>query len=93
MSDETIDLPVDTNLNIEGKDNRPLCPICQEYLEPAERGYEYIKLNMDTRWFWCDTCEGHLGYHRMKKKWKVDPYDLNDSPAFRQFFALDEQPK
>lgn len=89
---EKIELPEDHTLNIEGKDNRPLCPVCQEYLENAGNDYEYKRLNPDTRWFWCGSCEGHLGYHRMKKRWKVDPYDLNESPAFREFFGItDEQ--
>jgi hypothetical protein len=88
MIDE-IDSPLVDGLNAEGLENKPVCPVCQSYLENAEDGYDYKRLNADTRWFWCDTCEGHLGYHRMKKRWKVDPYDLQESAAFRAFFGVD----
>lgn len=89
MSDEKVESPLVDNLNVEGLENKPVCPVCQNYLEDADNDYEYKRLNPDTRWFWCANCDGHLGYHRMKKKWKVDPYDLNDSPAFRQFFGVE----
>lgn len=87
---DLIDLPEDNTLNIEGKENRALCPVCQEHLDPAGNDYEYSRLNPDTRWFWCPECEGHLGYHRMKKRWRVDPYDLNSSPALREYFGIEE---
>jgi len=89
MSKDVIETSATENLNAEGFENRPVCPVCQSYLEPAESGYKYSKLNPDTRWFWCETCQGHLGYHRMKSKWKVDPEDLRDSAAFREFFQVD----
>jgi len=89
MSDEKIVSPAVDELNAEGLENKPVCPVCQSYLENPEAGYDYKRLNPDTRWFWCDSCEGHLGYHRMKKRWKVDPYDLQESAAFRAFFGVD----
>lgn len=88
MVEEKVNLPDNTSLNAEGKENKPLCPVCQGYLDDAARDYEYRRMNPDTRWFWCPTCVGHLGYHRMKKRWRVDPYDLTDSPAFSQFFGV-----
>lgn len=91
MVKDEIVLPDDHELNLEGKENRPMCPVCQEYLETAEPEYEMIKLNADTRWFWCEGCEGHLGYHRMRKAWKVDPIDLYESPAFRSFFNIPDE--
>lgn len=90
MVDDVIELSDKADLNIEGKENIPVCPVCQEYLEEPDREYEYKRLNPDTRWFWCPTCEGHLGYQRMRKKWKVDPYDLKESAAFREFFGMDK---
>lgn len=89
MSDEKIESPTVDELNAEGLENKPVCPVCQSYLKDATNDYEYKRLNPDTRWFWCDSCEGHLGYHRMKKRWKVDPYDLEESSAFRAFFGVD----
>jgi len=86
---EKIDLPEDSSLNVEGKENKPLCPVCQSYLEKPGADYEMPRLNPDTRWFWCPDCEGHLGYHRMRKAWKVDPYDLESSERFREFFQID----
>lgn len=90
MSDDRIEVPNDSNLNIEGKSNQPLCPVCQSYLEKPLDGYEMPRLNPDTRWFWCPSCEGHLGYHRMRKSWKVDAIDLYESAAFREYFNVDE---
>jgi hypothetical protein len=91
MSDDKIDLPDDSTLNIEGLENRALCPVCQGYLEAPLEGYEMPRLNPDTRWFWCPDCEGHLGYHRMKKIWKVDHFDLYESPVFRAFFNIPDE--
>lgn len=88
MSEE-IEIQESNPLNIEGLANVPICPICHTYLENAAQAYEYKRLNPDTRWFWCPSCEGHLGYHRMKKRWKVDPYDLNTSASFKAFFGVD----
>jgi len=89
MTDK-IELPKDTTLNIEGVENKPVCPVCQGYLENAGTDYLYRRMNPDTRWFWCPACLGHLGFHRMKRQWKVDPYDLNTSASFRAFFGLEE---
>ena len=89
MSDETIETPATVSLNAEGFKNKPVCPVCQAYLKNAEKDYEYRRTNTDTRWFYCSSCKGHLGYHRMKKRWTVDPYDLNTSATFREFFNLD----
>lgn len=91
MSDEKLDTIVESELNIEGVDNKPVCPICQGYLEDPQPGYGYRRHNPDTRWFWCGTCEGHLGYHRMKRRWRVDPFDLNSSSTFREHFNLSDE--
>ena len=90
MSDDAIKLTDESSLNIEGKENRPICPICQSYLEAAGPDYTYERLNPDTRWFWCETCDGHLGYHRLRRTWSVDPYDLESSAAFKAFFGVTE---
>lgn len=87
---EELQLPKDTTLDVEGLENRPVCPVCQEYLEDSDRDYVYRRMNPDTRWFWCPACEGHLGYHRMKRRWKVDPSDLRTSTSFRAYFGLQE---
>lgn len=88
MSEE-IEIQDDNPLNIEGIENKPICPVCHGYLVDAAKDYEYRRFNPDTRWFWCDACEGHVGYHRMKKRWKVDPHDLNTSKAFQSFFGIE----
>ena len=84
-----LEIPADANLNIEGKANVPLCPMCTEELANASKTYDYRRSNPDTRWFWCETCKCHLGYHRMKKKWKVDPYDLDANDTVRAYFGLE----
>ena len=89
MSDKVIETPATDSLNAEGFENKPVCPVCQTYLENAEKDYEYRRTNTDTRWFYCPSCQGHLGYHRMKKRWTVDPYDLNTSVTFREFFNIE----
>jgi len=89
MVDELLELPSDTTLNIDGKRNVPLCPMCTEELTNAERTYKYRRMNPDTRWFFCSDCNCHLGYHRMKKKWKVDPYELDKNDKVRAYFGLD----
>jgi hypothetical protein len=89
MVNEKLEIPADNTLNVEGKPNVPLCPICTGVLEDAARDYSYKRNNPDTRWFFCAECGCHLGYHRMKKKWKVDPYDLNDNNKVRAYFGLD----
>ena len=85
-----LEVPEDSNLNIEGKDNVALCPICTEPLGPTlDQNYAYKRNNPDTRWFWCAHCECHLGFHRMRKSWKIDPEDLNNSTTAREYFGLD----
>ena len=88
VNSDELEIPADSTLNIEGKPNVPLCPMCTGVLENAEKEYDYKRNNPDTRWFWCEECECHLGYHRMKKKWKVDPYDLEDNNKVRAYFGL-----
>ncbi len=87
MIDE-LEIPADSTLNIEGKPNVPLCPMCTTVLEPATSTYAYKRNNPDTRWFFCPECSCHLGYHRMRKTWKVDPYDLDSNNKIRGYFGL-----
>lgn len=89
MIDEQLEIPADSTLNVEGKENVALCPMCAEPLADAPRDYAYKKNNPDTRWFFCAECGCHIGYHRMKKKWKVDPYDLDGNNKVRAYFGLD----
>lgn len=88
MVNDTLEIPADSTLNVEGKANVPLCPMCTTELVDADRDYAYRKNNPDTRWFVCPDCDCHLGYHRMKKKWKVDPYDLDANNKVRSYFGL-----
>lgn len=88
VDDFIIELPKDSNLNAEGKANVPLCPLCTTELDNATDTYAYKRHNPDTRWFWCPECECHLGYHRMRGGWKVDPYDLNTNAKIREYFGL-----
>ena len=88
IDEDMLEIPEDSTLNLEGKPNVPLCPMCTEILEGTKAGYVYKRINPDTRWFWCPECECHLGYHRMKKKWKVDPYDLDSNDKVRGHFGL-----
>lgn len=89
VDSEKLEIPADSNLNIEGKPNVPLCPMCTAILENADKAYDYRRNNPDTRWFWCPDCECHLGYHRMKAKWKIDPYDLDSNDKVRGYFGLE----
>lgn len=89
MPDNIIDTSATDSLNAEGFENKPVCPVCQSYLSNADKSYEYRRSNPDTRWFYCSSCKGHLGYHRMKQRWTVDPYDLNTSIIFREFFGVE----
>lgn len=90
MVDESVEIDVldELNLNIEGVPNTPICPLCTTELAKVAKDYARARIEPDTRWFWCPTCEGHLGYHRMKGKWKVDPYDLDSSSKLREHFGL-----
>ena len=89
MADTDIELPEDSTLNVEGIPNVPVCPICTSILEGVHKSYSYRRINPDTRWFFCPECECHLGYHRMKGRWKVDPYDLDVNNKIREHFGLD----
>ena len=89
MSDQPIEVDAENlGLNIEGIANVPVCPLCTAILESAPMNYRYRRNIPDTRWFWCPDCEAHLGYHRMKAKWLVDPYDLEKSSKVREHFGL-----
>ena len=88
MAEQELEISEDMNLNIEGKRNVPLCPMCAEELASAQAGYSYKRINPDTRWFWCEECGCHLGFQRMKKKWKVDPHDLDSNDKIREYFGL-----
>lgn len=89
MADNPIEINTDAlGLNIEGIPNVPVCPLCTTVLEDVPNNYTYARHNPDTRWFWCPACESHLGYHRMKAKWFVDPHDLNQSTKVREYFGL-----
>ena len=93
MADKPIDLEEigEHSLNIEGLKNIPICPLCLNTLELPDDSYEYIRIEADTRWFFCVGCDAHFGYHRMSKKWKVDPYDLDTSAEVRKHFGLETQ--
>ena len=83
--------PVDFGLTVEDVGNLPnvpVCPICTNVLESAETGYKYTRINPDTRWFWCADCESHVGYHRMKGSWKLDPYDYSSNNKLRERIGL-----
>jgi hypothetical protein len=89
MTDKPIELDLDSlGLNVEGVRNVPICPLCATELEGAPKEHRYARYNPDTRWFWCSVCEAHLGYHRMKAKWLVDPHDLAQSNKVREHFGL-----
>ena len=77
-----------------------LCQRTKEYQEDLRKDRERRKPKPNQRMdddipqvlssydFWCEDCQCHLGYHRMKKKWKVDPYDLNANDKVRAYFGL-----
>jgi len=89
MADKPIEFDADAlGLNVEGIRNVPVCPLCTTTLASAPKEYTFAQHNPDTRWFWCSACESHLGYHRMKAKWFVDPYDLETSTKIRDYFGL-----
>ncbi len=89
MADKPIEIDVEKlGLNVDGIRNVPVCPLCTNALKSVPKTYMYARQNPDTRWFWCDECESHLGYHRMKAKWLVDPYDLDKSTKVREHFGL-----
>ncbi len=89
IENELIELPENSTLNIEGIPNVPVCPICTSVLGGVQKGYRYQRVNPDTRWFFCSECDCHLGYHRMKGRWKIDPYDLDYNNKLREHFGLD----
>ncbi len=85
------DAPVDFDANlkdVENLPNVPVCPICTSLLDKAARDYKYARLNPDTRWFFCPDCESHIGYHRMKGSWKIDPYDYTNNNKLRERIGL-----
>ena len=87
MADAPVDF--DDNLeSIENPPNVPVCPICIGLLEKAAQGYQYAHLNPDTRWFYCEDCTVHVGYHRMKGNWKIDPYDYSNNNKLRERIGL-----
>jgi len=89
MSDEKLDTSATDTLNAGDIENLPVCPMNPEVkLEKAENSYSYKRSNPDTRWFKCPGCDCHLGYHRMKKKWRVDPHELDENNALRECFGL-----
>jgi hypothetical protein len=85
-----VDSPVPVENPKESIANVPVCPVCVEELVNAPSNYMYRKINPDTRWFWCPSCEGHFGYHRMKKKWLIDPFDYDYSNKLRVSLGLPE---
>lgn len=89
VDSEKLEIPADSTLNIPGKPNVPICPLCTEVLEDADRNYVYRRHHPDTRWFWCPDCQCHLGYHRMRRKWDVDPYELEENEKLRAYFGLE----
>ncbi len=87
MADAPVDF--DANLdNVANLPNVPVCPICTSILENAARDYKYRRLNPDTRWFFCEDCESHIGYHRMKGTWRIDPYDYTNNNKLRERIGL-----
>jgi len=87
MADAPVDYEADLN-SIEGLPAVPVCPICTNLLASAEAGYKYARLNPDTRWFFCADCETHVGYHRMKATWRIDPYDYTNNDKLRERIGL-----
>ena len=86
---EETPVDIDTSLTEAGElPNVPVCPICITTLAKAKKGYRYIILNPDTRWFYCPDCESHVGYHRMKGSWKIDPYDYTNNDKLRERIGL-----
>lgn len=75
-------------LNIKGISNVPVCPLCTTPLESVSSNYKFKQNIPDTRWFWCSSCAAHLGYHRMKAKWSVDPIDFDNSNRVREYFGF-----
>jgi len=77
MANEFIEISPEEAKEPGEETRRPVCPLCTSPLENAEDVYIYKRLNPDTRWFWCDTCASHLGYHRMKGRWRVPQEDFD----------------
>ncbi len=86
-----VEAPVDFDadlVNAGELPNVPVCPICINVLGSAPKNYKYSRLNPDTRWFYCKDCETHVGYHRMKGTWKLDPYDYTHNDKLRERIGL-----
>lgn len=67
-----------TNDEIDYLSRVPTCPFCNSEIKTASSDYSYRRTYPDCRWFWCESCQAHLGRHRMKGTWIVDPYDLQN---------------
>ncbi len=88
MSDR-LETPATENLNAGDIENLPVCPMNPTVqLENADGDHMYKRANPDTRWFKCPGCDCHLGYHRMRKKWLADPFDLDTNNKLRECFGL-----
>jgi hypothetical protein len=89
MSEEILETSATDSLNAGSIRNLPVCPMNPEVeLENVDKSYSYRRLNPDTRWFTCPNCECHVGYHRMRKKWLIDPYDLDFNNKARECYGL-----
>ena len=87
MEETPVDFDTDP-VEIGELPNVPVCPICTTILTSAGSDYKYTTLNPDTRWFYCEDCESHVGYHRMKGSWKIDPYDYTNNDKLRERIGL-----
>lgn len=85
-----VDAPVEVDTKEDVVNSgKPVCPVCIGYLTNAHSDYTLKKIHPDTRWFRCDGCEAHVGYHRMRRKWYVDPYDFDYSEKLRKNLNLE----
>ncbi len=87
MSDAPIDLEADVD-KAENLPSGPLCPICTNSIEDADSNYKFKRLQPDTRWFYCEDCTAHVGYHRMKATWRLDPEDYSTNDKLRERIGL-----
>lgn len=89
MPEDILKTSVTENLNAGDIENHPVCPMNPNIpLESVGKEYRYRRLNPDTRWFRCPECDCKIGYHRMNKSWRVDPYDLDFNDKLRNCFGL-----